>query len=611
MTDLAPVSELSAVPQLETSTLALAGPGNPMNQQAQALLNRTEFLNGARLAQAISLAALEGFSAGIIDSSDVNSGAAMVAGTIPVVRTSDNSDTLNVDITVSTAALQAEIDKAIAWKRPLYLPCVDYTVNATLLIDDSFRIVPMGSGLPRIIMAPGMADAVFRASDADEVHLAAVELVCNGSLPGQQTGAIELYRCTNSSVRGVRAMNPDAFGVYAFECDNVIIDDLYTEGDITRYDNGVGSAPYVVELAGCSNTKVTSSHGLRTNFGFVIIGKEYTDNAGSSYKDAITRPVEDTIGNKISICTISHHNGTAFDVNGAYDASFEGCTASKFEGSGGFPSFQSKHPDSANALHNRFENCHADDVYSGFYAQEGSRVQFIGCSARKVQTRPIRLNNCPYSQIVGFHAYWFGTLVDAQDYAAVTVRASSQTIVDDITIDASTAGANACGVLLELGSSNCSIGTVQARGTLKTGLGISADSASNIIGQMFRIGGATCTTYIDDLSGTTTYPVVHTQALALASTGTVYFRQQPQRGMIVALAKAFIATTVGGSPQVQCGGSGIADLVDPVVLAGAAGTFQALTLKTQLTTATAVLRGNVPVAGTGEAVLHLYGIPRL
>lgn len=43
MTDLTPVPELTPVVQLETNTLALGGTGNPMNQQAQALLNRDAF----------------------------------------------------------------------------------------------------------------------------------------------------------------------------------------------------------------------------------------------------------------------------------------------------------------------------------------------------------------------------------------------------------------------------------------------------------------------------------------------------------------------------------------------------------------------------------------
>lgn len=47
MTDLTPASSFDNVIQLETTTLALGGTGNPMNLQAQALLNRTEFLHEA------------------------------------------------------------------------------------------------------------------------------------------------------------------------------------------------------------------------------------------------------------------------------------------------------------------------------------------------------------------------------------------------------------------------------------------------------------------------------------------------------------------------------------------------------------------------------------
>lgn len=50
MANLTPTASWDDVPQLDTSTPALAGPGGPMNLQAQALLNRLEFLrysNGA------------------------------------------------------------------------------------------------------------------------------------------------------------------------------------------------------------------------------------------------------------------------------------------------------------------------------------------------------------------------------------------------------------------------------------------------------------------------------------------------------------------------------------------------------------------------------------
>lgn len=48
MTDLNPKPEWSAVRQLEQTDRAIAGPGGVMNAQAQALLNRTEFLNNEK-----------------------------------------------------------------------------------------------------------------------------------------------------------------------------------------------------------------------------------------------------------------------------------------------------------------------------------------------------------------------------------------------------------------------------------------------------------------------------------------------------------------------------------------------------------------------------------
>lgn len=44
MSNIVPVSSFDDVPELETNTIALAGPGGPMNSQAQALTNRTKFL---------------------------------------------------------------------------------------------------------------------------------------------------------------------------------------------------------------------------------------------------------------------------------------------------------------------------------------------------------------------------------------------------------------------------------------------------------------------------------------------------------------------------------------------------------------------------------------
>jgi hypothetical protein len=55
MANLTPTAALADVPQLEIGTYALAGPGGPMNAQAQALLNRIQYVIETLLIQKANL----------------------------------------------------------------------------------------------------------------------------------------------------------------------------------------------------------------------------------------------------------------------------------------------------------------------------------------------------------------------------------------------------------------------------------------------------------------------------------------------------------------------------------------------------------------------------
>lgn len=85
MTDLVPVSTFDNVVEHPTSELLLAGPGGPLNQQAQSLLNRTEFLKDANDSQQIEIdqaqadiVILQQFDADLSNSSDLSKGAAPI-----------------------------------------------------------------------------------------------------------------------------------------------------------------------------------------------------------------------------------------------------------------------------------------------------------------------------------------------------------------------------------------------------------------------------------------------------------------------------------------------------------------------------------------------------
>lgn len=68
MTNLTPVSSLDSVVQLETTDLGLAGPGGPLNLQAQSLLNRTAFIK----------AALDQYIADLASTTDIAKGSALM-----------------------------------------------------------------------------------------------------------------------------------------------------------------------------------------------------------------------------------------------------------------------------------------------------------------------------------------------------------------------------------------------------------------------------------------------------------------------------------------------------------------------------------------------------
>lgn len=76
MANLVPTPGMDPVFQLETSTVALAGPGGVMNAQAQALLNRTEALASADAAMASAIADLEALKASLAQLASTASGEA-------------------------------------------------------------------------------------------------------------------------------------------------------------------------------------------------------------------------------------------------------------------------------------------------------------------------------------------------------------------------------------------------------------------------------------------------------------------------------------------------------------------------------------------------------
>lgn len=126
MTDLIPTPALTPVLQLEVNTLALGGPGNPMNQQAQALLNRIEFARDE----------LNSFSSSLSD----QDGAQLIGAGIRTQK-EKNSDTISVrdyittsvdGITSNQAGIVSAVADAFASGSILLWPAGSYVSNAVI-----------------------------------------------------------------------------------------------------------------------------------------------------------------------------------------------------------------------------------------------------------------------------------------------------------------------------------------------------------------------------------------------------------------------------------------------------------------------------------------------
>lgn len=140
MTNLVAVSELTDVPQLETSTLALAGPGAVMNAQAQALLNRQKHHTD--------------------DTANPH------AVTKAQVGLGDCDNTSDADKPVSTAqqaALDAKQDAAVVFNNQT-------GTTYTLVLADSIKYLRMDNAAAITLTVPPNADVAIPAGSTCHVR---------------------------------------------------------------------------------------------------------------------------------------------------------------------------------------------------------------------------------------------------------------------------------------------------------------------------------------------------------------------------------------------------------------------------------------------------------
>lgn len=140
------------VPQLETSTPALGGPGAPMNAQAQALLNRTEDLYQQAASMLSQLSALIGtVQAHIADTTNVHAVTKAQLGLGSVDNTADAHKPVSQ---AQQVALDAKANKVIA---------VDSRSGAdhVLLDSDALKYLRISHSTPATVTVPHSSTVDF------------------------------------------------------------------------------------------------------------------------------------------------------------------------------------------------------------------------------------------------------------------------------------------------------------------------------------------------------------------------------------------------------------------------------------------------------------------
>lgn len=136
MTDLTPVATLSPVPQLETTDRALAGTGNPMNRQAQALLNRDAFRAQQIAANAVAAAAaaddVVALRQDVADDTDPAKGSGLVGykSRTAAARLDDEISVANYG--TDQSAIELAVSDAVAGQVALYWPDGDFTSTGNI-----------------------------------------------------------------------------------------------------------------------------------------------------------------------------------------------------------------------------------------------------------------------------------------------------------------------------------------------------------------------------------------------------------------------------------------------------------------------------------------------
>lgn len=275
MADLTPVSSFDDVVQLEVNTQALGGPGGPMNAQAQALLNRTEYLKNNLIASAIPF-----------QQSGTGSVARMVQDKLRDRVSVKDFGAKGDGATNDTAAIQDAIAAALAGDRELFFPSGTYLCDPiTITVSDYFQHLALrgegplstvlkkrtGSGTGPLITL-GAADATLFISG-----ILVAEMALHANSAAETTGPLVLaYDLVRSYFVNVVFENGytglELAGGIFVSFDGCRWDSFGFRGlDIHGFDSlAGGGAPNAIVLRACAITNC-GEQGVQFNDGRLLI----------------------------------------------------------------------------------------------------------------------------------------------------------------------------------------------------------------------------------------------------------------------------------------------------------------------------------------------------
>lgn len=529
--------------QLELDTVAKAGVGGVMNTQAQALLNRIEYLTSANGSTKV------GTSSG----KTVQQLFDILFGVYDIAPAATGDSVVDTNTILS----------AFTSERKTIIPAGTYNCNPLVItgkiVDVEFMV---GTRL------------VFTHQGADSIYFNS----CTGNIKGQfivedSAETIPGVFCTFLA-RNCIDFHVNSYTVFGgkdlpfamVDCDNSSVSSGIGIGsDLNR--------PFAWQLIGCKDTKIIDSRLYKYQFGFTLIGPGYKSGTRSDLMT--TRPYASTIGMGVVRSYVEDHTGHAFDMNGTVGAFFEQCTGTDYTGSVGNSTFQVKQStnipaESADdAFVNRITDCFAINCVGGFSSQEGTDVQMRGLHIINCKRYPVAINSTKRFIVDGVTVRDWGLDLAAwplqngdTECAIVTVWSSSnngtvQGVRGSLT---NTSNPNISTLsLANIVGSNVTIDdfNINRETGVTTNLytAIRISGANCQIGQRFRCGGAIYSQNpIIDTTTTTIYPLEFGINVDLSVGGiTNIIDTMPQRGMVIGKVFSFPTTAPTGSPTYSVG----------------------------------------------------------